>query len=62
LKIDNTQINAAVTTIIPAAEIADIILITLCDFFENKYRRAIKNANLKLYFEVVLLSVIVIFW
>jgi hypothetical protein len=43
LKTDNTTIKAIVPIAIPEAEMAEIILMALCDFFENKYLRAILN-------------------
>ena len=43
LNADKTITIAAVEIIIPKTDIAEIILITLCDFFENKYFLAMKN-------------------
>jgi len=43
LKADNTITIAAVEIVIPTTEMDDIKFITFCDFFENKYRFAMKN-------------------
>jgi hypothetical protein len=45
LNTDNTHTKAAVTIATPAAEMPDIMLITLCDLRENKYRRAMCHAK-----------------
>ena len=47
LKTDRTIISAAVQTVIPMTEIADITLTILCFFAENRYCHAMKNAVLK---------------
>ena len=44
---DITITIAAVTTATVKVEIADIILIILCDFLEKRYRRAMKNGRFK---------------
>ena len=41
LNTDNMIINAAVPTVIPNTEIAEMILIALVDFLPNRYRLAI---------------------
>jgi hypothetical protein len=38
-------IKAIVPIATPKTEIPEMILITFCDFFENKYRRAMKNGK-----------------
>jgi hypothetical protein len=35
-----------VPTVTPTTEIPEMMLMMLCDFFEKRYRRAIKNGNL----------------
>jgi len=47
LKTLKTMMSAAVPTATPTIEIPEIILIILCDFFEIKYLRAIKNEKFK---------------
>jgi hypothetical protein len=54
LNTDSTHTNAAVTTATPAAEMPDMMLITLCDLRENKYRRAICHAKEKFEFLLIL--------
>ena len=45
MKTDSTHTKAAVPMDTPAAEIAEITLIALCDFFEKRYRLATQMAN-----------------
>jgi hypothetical protein len=40
LNTDNMQINAAVAMATPHSEIPEMMLITLCDFFDRRYLRA----------------------
>ena len=42
LNTDKTMIRAIVHTITPTSEMADMMLMMLCDFFEKRYRRATK--------------------
>jgi len=45
LKTESTTIKAIVPTESPTTDIIDITFIKLCDFFEIKYRFAIKRLN-----------------
>jgi len=40
LKTDNTMISAMAPIATPATEMAEMILMILCDFFEKRYLRA----------------------
>jgi len=46
LKTDNTHTRAIVPIATPIAEMAEMTLIALCDFLENKYRLAIHKENI----------------
>jgi len=45
LKTDITQTSAMVPTATPAAEIPEMTLMVLCDFFEKRYRLATHSGN-----------------
>jgi hypothetical protein len=43
LNTDKTMTNAIVPTATPNTDRAEITFMALCDFFENKYRRAMRK-------------------
>jgi hypothetical protein len=49
LKTDRTITSAMVPTIIPNTEIAEIMLIMFCFFFENKYRSAMNSGRFNVF-------------
>lgn len=50
LKTESTITSAIVPTIIPPTEIAEMMLIMFCFFFETRYLRAINSGKFKILF------------
>ena len=46
LNTERTTTRAIVPMVTPATEIPEMMLITLCDFFDFRYRQAMYNGNL----------------